>query len=158
MKLMGDQCNFAGARFMTSAAMILMLAFAPSVCFAAKSDAHEDRAEMRIKQMHEKLKITPAQEEQWSKVEQAMREDAKTMDALTQARVDHAQEMTAIDDLKSYAEIAETHVAGIKKLTPLFTVLYDGLSDAQKKEADVLFRDGYHQDGHKHGRKPLSNK
>ena len=159
MKLTGNIFNYAGARFITATVMMFMLISAPTAVFAADKDAHEDHTEMRIKHMREKLKITTAQNDQWAKVEQAMREDAKTMDVLTQARVDHAKEMTAIDDLKSYGEIADAHAAGIKKLTPLFATLYESMSDAQKKEADTLFRHGYHQHGgHKQSHKKLDDK
>jgi hypothetical protein len=48
--------------------------------------------------------------------------------------------MTAVDDLKSYGEIADAHADGIKKLTPVFAALYASMSDAQKKEADAIFR------------------
>jgi len=48
--------------------------------------------------------------------------------------------MTAIDDLKSYGEIAEAHANGIKNFTSVFEPLYTGMSDAQKKTADTLFR------------------
>jgi hypothetical protein len=90
--------------------------------------------------MHAKLKITPAQEDQWTKVAEVMRENAKSMDALTRSRHEHAKTMSAVDDLKSYGEITEAHADAIKRLTPVFAALYDGMSDAQKKEADRLFR------------------
>lgn len=154
MKPSSNQSIYAGSRFVTAAALVLTLVFAPGAVLAKDRVAHEDRAEYRIKELHTKLKITSAQEELWTKIEQAMREDAKTMDRLTQARVEHAKEMTAVDDLKSYGEIAEAHANGIKNLTPLFAALYDSMSDAQKKEADALFRHGGHKHGeHKHGHK-----
>jgi hypothetical protein len=81
------------------------------------------------------------------------------MDELTQTRADHAKDMTAIDDLKSYGEITAAHADGIKKLTPVFAALYDTLSDAQKKDADALFRHGAHEHGgHKHGHKAPADK
>jgi hypothetical protein len=48
--------------------------------------------------------------------------------------------MTAVDDLKSYAEITDAHADGIKKFTPVFATLYAGMPDAQKKNADGVFR------------------
>jgi hypothetical protein len=143
---------------MTAAVFIISLGLAPGLVFAA--DKHQEvRVEVRIKDMHDKLKITAAQEEQWAKVELAMREDASVMDALTQIRADHAKDMTAIDDLKSYGDITAAHADGIKKLTPLFAVLYDSMSDTQKKEADALFRHGEHEHGgHKHGQKKSDDK
>ena len=148
----------AGLRLMTAAVFIISLGLAPGLVFAA--DKHQEvRVEVRIKDMHDKLKITAAQEEQWAKVELAMREDASVMDALTQIRADHAKDMTAIDDLKSYGDITAAHADGIKKLTPLFAVLYDSMSDTQKKEADALFRHGEHEHGgHKHGQKKSDDK
>lgn len=159
MKLTGNQFTHASARLVAAAALVASLAFAPGVVLAADKDAHEDRAELRIKDMHAKLKITPAEEEQWAKVAQVMRDNAKTMDTLTQARVDHAKDMTAVDDLKSYGEIADAHADGIKKLTPVFAELYASMSDAQKKEADTLFRHGAHKHGEpKHGHKTPESK
>jgi len=149
MKLSGNQFTYASARLIAAATLAVTMVLAPGVALATDKNAREDRVELRIKDLHAKLKITPAQEEQWGKVAQAMLDDAKTMDTLTQARIDHAKDMTAVDDLKSYGEIADAHAAGIKKLTPLFTDLYAGMSDAQKKEADTLFRHGEHKHSHK---------
>jgi len=138
-----------GARVAVAAALVAAVAFAPAVSYAADKDANEDRAELRIKDMHAKLKITPEQETQWGQVATVMRDDAKTMDALTQERFDHGKDMTAVDDLKSYAAIATAHADGINKLTPAFATLYSAMSDTQKKEADMLFRHGSHKHSHK---------
>ena len=149
MNPMDNQFTYTSACLMTAAALFFILAFAPGEVFAADKVAHEDRAELRIKDMHAKLNITPAEEAQWAKVAEVMRDNGKTMDTLTQARVEHAKDMTAVDDLKSYGEIAQAHADGIKKLIPVFADLYASMSDAQKKEADTLFRHGDHKRGHK---------
>jgi periplasmic protein CpxP/Spy len=161
MKLSGNQFTYASAHLITAAVLATVLIFAPGVVFAADKDAHEDRAELRIKDIHAKLKITAAQEEKWDKVAEVMLNNGKTMDTLTQARVDHAKDMNAVDDLKTYGEVAEAHADGIKKLTPLFADLYASMSDVQKKEADTLFRHGYHEHGghkHNHSHKKTSGK
>jgi protein CpxP len=137
----GYQSAYAAARAVAAAALVATIAFASGPVIAAKASA-EDRVEARISNMHAKLKITPAQEDQWSKVAQVMRENAKSMDALTQSRFEKAKAMTAVDDLKSYGEITDAHADGIKKFTPVFTTLYESMSDAQKKDADTLFRHG----------------
>ncbi|MDB5991879.1 MAG: hypothetical protein JWQ10_3282 [Herbaspirillum sp.] len=155
MKLSGNQFTYTGARLIAAATLLATLAFAPGVVFAADKDAHEDRTELRIKDMHTKLKITAAQEAQWGKVAQAMRDDAKTMDTLTTARLAHAKDMTAVDDLKSYGEIVDAHADGIKKLTPAFADLYATMSAPQKKTADDLFRRG---GDHEHGKKTPKGK
>jgi protein CpxP len=144
MRQSSIQFPFAGARAVAVAVLIAAIAIVPSQVLAAKA-SNEDRAEARIKDMHAKLKITPSQEDQWAKITQEMRENAKTMDTLTQSRLANAKNMTAVEDLKSYEEIAEAHAMGIKKFTPLFETLYGSMSDAQKKEADDLFRRGDHK-------------
>ena len=113
----------------------------PGMATAGKV-SRSDRVEARIKELHTKLKITPAQEELWNNVTQVMRDNAKTMEALMKARAEKASSMTAIDDLKSYGEIAEAHADGIRKFIPAFEPLYASMSDAQKRDADTLFR--YH--------------
>lgn len=141
MERNSHQFTYAAARAFAAAALVATIAFAPGSVIAAKASS-EDRVEARIKDMHAKLKITKAQEDQWAKVARVMRDNAKTMDALTQARFDKAKtkNMTAVDDLKSYAEITGAHEDGIKKFIPVFTTLYGSMSDAQKKDADALFR------------------
>ena len=158
MKLRNHPFIYAGTRLITSAALAATLIFAPGIASAADKDAHEDRTELRIKDLHAKLKITSKQEEQWSKVAQVMLDDAKKLDTLTQARVDHAKDISAVDDLKSYSEIIEAHADGLKKLIPVFSDLYADMSDAQKKEADILFREGDHANKHKQGHKKSTSK
>jgi periplasmic protein CpxP/Spy len=98
-----------------------------------------DRVEARVKALHARLKITQEQEESWGNVAQAMRDNAKTMEQLTRARAEGGKTMNAIEDLKSYAEIADAHADGLKQLIPAFEPLYASMSDAQKKSADRLF-------------------
>jgi hypothetical protein len=130
-------------------AIVATLAFVSGAVFGADKTPRADGAELRIQDMHTRLKITAAQEEQWGKVAEVMRDNAKVMDGLTQARMDRAPTMTAIDDLKSYGEITGAHADGIRKLTPVFATLYDSMSDPQKKEADTLFRHGPGKRGYK---------
>ncbi|MGZ5601736.1 MAG: Spy/CpxP family protein refolding chaperone [Methylobacter sp.] len=138
----GNRFTYARTRLIAAAVLSAALVLAPGAAIATDKNNRENRAELRIKDLHAKLKITPEQENQWGKVSQAMLDDAKTMDTLTQARIDHAKDMTAVDNLKSYGEIVDAHAAGLKKLTPLFADLYAGMTDEQKKQADALFRYG----------------
>jgi len=126
-----------GGAFMTAPATVT--AATKQAATDSKASAG-DRVETRIKDLHAKLKITPAQEDLWSKVTEEMRDQAKTMDALHKTRADNANTMTAIDDLNSYAETAAAHADGIKKFTPVFKALYDTMPDDQKKNADAVFR------------------
>ena len=144
MKPSRYQLTYAVTRAVAAAALAVTIAFAPNVVLAAKP-SNEDRVEMRIKDMHAKLDIKQAQEDQWAKVAEVMRDNARSMDTLTTARHENAKTMTAVDDLRSYGEITAAHAEGIKRLTPVFAALYDEMSDAQKKEADTLFRHGPHK-------------
>ena len=47
--------------------------------------------------------------------------------------------MDAVDDLRSYEQLTEAQVDGIKKLLPAFETLYASMSDDQKKNADIVF-------------------
>jgi hypothetical protein len=111
----------------------------PTPATASKTST-VDAVEARIKDLHSQLQITAAQEDLWRNVTQVMRDNAKTMDALRKARSEKAQTMTAVEDFKSYGEITEVHADGIKKFVPVFSALYDSMSDAQKKNADARFR------------------
>ncbi|WP_175054647.1 Spy/CpxP family protein refolding chaperone [Paraburkholderia sediminicola] len=110
--------------------------------------ATQDRVDTRISGLHTRLQITAAQEELWQKVARVMRDNAGTMDSLRQARASNVNSMSAVDDLKSYGQIADAHADGIRKLTPAFQALYDSMSDVQKKNADLIF-----QTDHRHSAK-----
>jgi hypothetical protein len=104
---------------------------------------------MRITDLRAQIHITPAQEAQWQKVVEIMRDNAKTQDALTQIRLENAASMTAVDDLQSYAALIHAHAEGIQTLAPVFAALYDTMSVTQKLEADEAFR---HGERHSHGK------
>jgi protein CpxP len=142
MERNSHQVIYAAVCAVAAAALVAIIAFASGPVLAAKATAQDrvDRVEARITNMHAKLKITQAQEDQWAKVAQMMRDNEKAIEPLIKARVENAKSMTAVDDLKSYGEITDAHADGIKKFTPVFAILYDSMSDAQKKEADALFR------------------
>ena len=116
-----------------------------------------DRADDRIKHLHDALKITPDQESKFDKLADVMRDNAKEMSAAVEKRSAAEKTTTALDDLKAYQTIAQAHADGLKNLVPAFESLYGALSDTQKKEADELFihgpGDGRHEGRGKHGHK-----
>jgi periplasmic protein CpxP/Spy len=140
-----NQANF---RFAGSAARVAAaIATAATITFAAvpalaATDPEQPRIEARIKDMHAKLKITAAEEEQWAKVSDVMRDNANKMDEMNSARLANAKSMNAMDDLKSYGDVVDAHADEIKKFAVAFSPLYAGMSDAQKAIADQLFRHG----------------
>ena len=141
MERNGRRFTFSAARAIGAAALVATIALASGPVVAAKASIGE-RVEARITNMHARLKITQAQEEQWAKVAQSMRDSEKAIEPLIKTRKDNAKTRTAVDDLKSYGEITDAHADGIKQFTLAFVPLYDSMSDAQKKEADTLFRHG----------------
>jgi periplasmic protein CpxP/Spy len=100
----------------------------------------ESPVEARIKELHKKLRITPAQETQWNNLAQVMRANARTMQDLERKRAEDVKTISAVDVIKSYADVIEAHEAGMKKFIPAFEDLYSSLSAEQKKIADDLFR------------------
>lgn len=127
-------------RFFAVATLASALGCSSVMGYAAETDPHQDSTNARIQAMHDKLKITPAEESLWQKMTQVMRDDAKAMDALIQERTDHSQSMNAVEDLQSYSKITEARAEGAKKLIPVFSALYASMSPAQKHEADIMFR------------------
>ncbi|HEY1505254.1 MAG TPA: Spy/CpxP family protein refolding chaperone [Stellaceae bacterium] len=106
-----------------------------------RSDA---QVEARITQLHKELKITKDQESDWNALAQDMRDNAHAMSSEIEAR-NGTKPMNAVDNLKSYAKIADTHADGLKKIVPDFEKLYDAMSPAQKKTADTVFNQRVNQ-------------
>jgi len=111
---------------------------------------HERNVEDRIAYLHTQLKITPAQESQWKTFADVMRGNGETMGKLFEERK-AATNVSALDDMKQYATIAQAHADGMKKLVDAFEPLYNSMSPEQKKLADVTFHQ--HGGGHDHHRK-----
>ena len=112
----------------------------------ASADAKRDAAvEKHIKELHATLKITPAEEAQWNEVAATMRDNARELDRAIDKRTASAPSATAVDDLNAYADIAQAHANGVKKLAGAFTGLYSVMSDSQKKEADEVFSHRGHE-------------
>jgi hypothetical protein len=75
---------------------------------AAATETKGETVEQRVTNLHAALKITPEQDAQWNAVAQAMRENAANMDKLVAAkRTTPPQNMSAVDDLKSYQAFAQ---------------------------------------------------
>lgn len=107
---------------------------------ATKAAPHSAAAvEVRIKRLHDQLKITSAETDQWNAVAQIMRDNESKLSDLIQKRAKNAVAMSAVDNLRSYEAITDAHEDGLKKLVPAFEKLYASMSDAQKKTADAVF-------------------
>jgi hypothetical protein len=118
----------------------------------AATQTKGESVEQRISNLHASLKITGDQDTKWNAVAQAMRENAANMDKLVAAnRTMPPQNMTAVDDLRSYQKFAQAHVDGLKNLIASFDTLYAAMPDAQKKVADGVFNTSRHEAARSHG-------
>jgi hypothetical protein len=125
-------------------------ASAPAAASASVPTHREARVEERIAELHSSLKITPQQEDQWSKFADVMRDNARTMGDLYRQRIAQRETMSALDDMKQYEQITQANADGTKRLVDAFEPLYASLSAEQKKLADVNFRESGRGPGH-HG-------
>jgi protein CpxP len=99
-------------------------------------DQRNKDVEKHIVDLHAKLKITPAEESQWSDVVKTMRNNASEIEVAIDKREVHG---SAIDDLNAYGDVVQAHADGIKKLAKVFSPLYASMPDDQKKVADDVF-------------------
>ena len=150
MKRINHQLTHSTVLVMAVAVLVTFIVFASAVpspaaprkagpMMGAKARTGE-HVEARIAYLHTRLNITPEQEALWNDVAKVMLDNAKTMDELIKARSDNTATMTPMDDLKSYSAIADAHADGLRQFIPVFEPLYAGMSDAQKINADKLFR------------------
>lgn len=102
--------------------------------------AHSDaQVEAHLKRLHAQLKITPAEEDQWNKLAQVIRDNEHQIASLLDQRRQSVKSMSAVDNLRGYQEITQAHADGLKKLVPAFEALYSQMPDTQKKVADNVF-------------------
>jgi len=127
----------------TNATIQLAQAAAAPQIPAAKgaTQSRGETVEQRITKLHAALKITPDEETKWNAVAQSMRENAAAMDKLkAETRTTPPQNRTAVDDLNTYEKFAQAHLDGLKNLISSFNDLYAAMPDAQKKNADEVFK------------------
>ena len=113
--------------------------------------------ETQIKQLQGALNMTESQQELWNNLTQVMRENAKDMDALSDARnkerAEGTKTMNAVEHMKLHSQITEAQLDQLNKLIPPFEAFYSSLSDEQKKTTDTIFRTGKYGKQMKHKRK-----
>ena len=96
--------------------------------------------DQRAARLHQQLKITPEQEPAWKAFEQAMRDNVTSTDKVYKDRSTSLATMSAVDNMKNFAQIEQARAQGVQNLATAFETLYNGLSDDQKKTADAVFR------------------
>jgi queuine/archaeosine tRNA-ribosyltransferase len=107
----------------------------------AAAAGHNNGLETRISDLHQKLQITPEQEDKWKAVAKVMRTNAEASRSLVEEKRKDEANLTAVADLNAYADIAEAHARHVRHLAKVFAALYDSMNDDQKKAADEVFRE-----------------
>jgi len=112
---------------------------------------HQDitaRVEQHIKQLHSELQITPAEQPQWDQFAQVMRQNALDMRQSFDQRGSQLPTMNALQNMESYAQLAQQHAQDMQKLSAAFQSLYDSMPPDQQQTTDAVFRGRL---GHHHG-------
>ncbi|MGE0258829.1 MAG: Spy/CpxP family protein refolding chaperone [Alphaproteobacteria bacterium] len=112
----------------------------------AREGHHQARARMmpgqfidgRIAFLKAQLKITPAQEGQWQKVEAAMRENAKALDQTIATARQKSGDRNAVERLEMREQFAKVRAENSDRILAAFKPLYGSLSQDQQKMADQL--------------------
>jgi protein CpxP len=142
MKMIWSTCSLTLAAMLVALPATVRAQSASAPAAAAPRDATgvAARVEAHIKDLRTKLHVTPAEQAQWDQFAQVMRDNARDMN---QAAAEHAQQlssMTALQDLRSYEQLAEAHAQRLQKLTTAFKTLYNAMPAEQKQVADQVFR------------------
>ena len=117
---------------------------------ASMPKAMAARVEQHIKQLHDQLGITAAEQSQWDQFAQVMRDNAAQISQAFADRGAKLDTMTAADNMQSYAQLSQVHATNMQKLASSFQSLYNSFPDQQKQTADAVFR--------ANGAKPMSTK
>ena len=105
-----------------------------------------EHTEAQIKQLQGELSITKVQEELWINFTGVMRENAKEMDAFSDARrkerSEGANTMNAVEHMKLHSQITKAQLNQMEKLIPPFEAFYSSMSDQQRNITNSVFRTG----------------
>ena len=101
----------------------------------------ERRVEEHIRQLHAQLRITPAEQPQWDRFAEVMRQNARAMDQEIAERHQQFPTMNALQNMQSYEKIAEAHAQHLQSLVPAFENLYNAMPEQQKRLTDQVFRE-----------------
>jgi phage protein D len=144
---------FLSTLFFVNANLSFAAAGKKQLSTVARTSAVE-HTEAQIKQLQGALNITEVQKELWNNLTKVMRENAKDMEALSDARRKERSEgtkaMNAVEHVKLHSQITKAHLDQTEKLIPPFEAFYASMSDEQKNITDTVFRTGRHG---KHKRK-----
>lgn len=97
--------------------------------------------ERQIADLHARLLISSTQSARWNRFANLMRDNAHEIDGIFQRRSDAMPTMSAMENMRSYADLSGRHAAEMRRLTLAFQSLYGVMDADQKRVADQVFRD-----------------
>jgi hypothetical protein len=113
---------------------------------SSEAERKAETVEERISSLHAKLMITPDEEANWTGVAQTMRDNAARMEKLAAEKTAKDPEnLTAVEDLRTYEKFAHAHFDGLKNLIASFETLYNAMPAQQKQVADQVFQNFGHE-------------
>ena len=92
----------------------------------------------QLAEIKKRLNITAAQQPQFEKFADIVKQNAHTMEALMQ-KAQQGSQQNAVEGLRIAASFAQTEADNLKRLVPVLETLYASLSEQQKRTADQLF-------------------
>ncbi|HEX2150471.1 MAG TPA: Spy/CpxP family protein refolding chaperone [Stellaceae bacterium] len=92
----------------------------------------------RLAEIKKRLNITAAQQPQFEKFADIVKQNAQAMEALMQKEQQNAKQ-NALEGLRTAASFAQVEADNLKRLVPALEALYASLSEQQKRTADQLF-------------------
>lgn len=98
------------------------------------------QVEQRIATLRTELQITSTEEPQWQQFASVMRENAEKMEQDAAKRAENFRSLNAVENMKSYAEMAVEHGQNMQRLATAFETLYNVMPPEQKKVADEVFQ------------------
>jgi hypothetical protein len=106
----------------------------------ARPPAPDPMAQRINNYLHERLRITPAQEPLWASLTQVMRDNATALSPLRREQFQARQGGNSIELLSAGERLDVAQLDGLRKFIAAYQALYDSMSDEQKKIADYVFR------------------
>ncbi len=98
------------------------------------------KVEQHNKELHDQLQITPQQQPQWNRFAAVTASNAADIGQAFDERGSRLDTMDALQNMQSFAHVAQVHAANMQKAADAFGALYATFSGEQKQLADTVFR------------------
>lgn len=110
----------------------------PEKAGEAKAEEAVDPAEARVQSIRERVTLTQEQVGALDAMATIMRNNHRVLGDMTRGRQDARKNMNAAEDVRSYAQLRQVGVDGVKQLAVSFDAFYNMLNAEQKKAVDAV--------------------